>query len=153
MTALPLAALLLALAPGPSTPLPPPPNSAAPATLHVVLEGLRSTKGSVRLCIWAEGDGFPDCKNADDVTRLAAPASAETVTVDVAALPLGAYGISVIHDENDNKRLDKSFIGLPTEGVGFSNNASAPFGPPAYKRVRFPVDGDTSETIRLKYYL
>lgn len=146
--ALPLAALLLGTAPAS------PPNSGGnTATLHVVLEGLRSAEGSVRLCIWSEGAGFPDCKSSGSVTRISARAAAETVKVDIAALPPGAYGISVIHDENDNRKLDKSFIGLPTEGVGFSNNASAPFGPPSYADVRFPVTGDTHETIRLRYYL
>nr|WP_255536597.1 DUF2141 domain-containing protein [Pacificimonas pallii] len=139
-------------------------NSPAPATvpadtpaeagprLHLTLHGLRSSQGHVRVCLWSNGDGFPDCRKNSGVTRLAAPA-AETVTVDVTDLPPGNYGISVIHDENDNRRLDKGFMGLPSEGVGFSNNASAPFGPPKYAKVRFALTGETEQVIRMKYYL
>ncbi|MGB3721747.1 MAG: DUF2141 domain-containing protein [Pacificimonas sp.] len=121
--------------------------------LHLTLEGLRSAKGSVRICLWSDGDGFPDCASNAGVKRLAAVALGETVTLDVSGLKPGRYGVSVIHDENDNRRLDKSFIGLPTEGVGFSNNASAPFGPPKFGKVAFPVTAETSQTIKLRYYL
>ncbi len=130
--------------------------AAAPAPradLQLTLEGLRSTKGSVRLCLWTDGTGFPDCQKNQTVKRLETSVSATTVTLDVSGLRPGSYGISVIHDENDNHRLDKSFIGLPTEGVGFSNNASASFGPPKFRKVSFTVSGDTSQTIKMRYYL
>ncbi|MEE4351012.1 MAG: DUF2141 domain-containing protein [Pacificimonas sp.] len=128
-------------------------DSGAPATLHLTLEGLRKPRGTVRVCLWSHGDGFPDCKKGAGVVKIHAPVEGDRVDLDVAALPPGDYGVSVIHDENDNRKLDKSFIGLPMEGVGFSNNASAAFGPPKFKRVRFAVAGDTTQTIKLKYYL
>ena len=139
------------------TPVPPqsasPPNSVRDATLHLTLEGLRGARGTVRLCIWASDEGFPDCKSSASAMRVHAPATGERVELDVPNLAPGDYGVSVIHDENDNRELDKAIFGLPTEGVGFSNNASAPFGPPAFQRVQFHVAGETEQTIRLKYYL
>ncbi|MGB7404353.1 MAG: DUF2141 domain-containing protein [Pacificimonas sp.] len=129
------------------------PTETAPAKLSLTLEGLRAPRGSVRVCLWSSGKGFPDCKANEDVRRLAVPATATRVTVDVTNLEPGEYGVSVIHDENDNRRLDKAFIGLPREGVGFSNNASAPFGPPKFARVAFPVSGETTANIRMRYYL
>ena len=146
---LPLATMTMALD---AAPLPAPATD-APATLHLAFEGLRSHRGTVRVCVFPDSKGFPDCQQASGVVRAHTSAAATRVALDVAALPPGDYAISVIHDENDNNRLDKSFIGLPTEGVGFSNNASAPFGPPGYGKTRFVVDGETTQTIRLKYYL
>lgn len=122
-----------------------------PASLHLTFEGLRSAKGSIRLCVWHDSEGFPDCKKNAHVVMQSAPASA-TVTIDVALEP-GDYAVTAIHDENDNKKLDKSFIGMPTEGVAFSNNAKIAFGPPKYAAVRFHVEGETTQTLRMRYFL
>ncbi|MBZ6379766.1 hypothetical protein B5C34_14810 [Pacificimonas flava] len=142
----------LAPAPGPN-PAPPRPSDLADATLHLTVEGLRAPRGTLRLCVWDSAEGFPECKPGVNARRIAVKAADETVELDIESLHSGSYGISIIHDENDNRRLDKALFGLPTEGVGFSNDASAPFGPPSFRRVRFDVAGDTAQTIRLKYYL
>lgn len=118
----------------------------------MTLEGLRSSKGTVRLCLWRDGYGFPDCKkNLDVVTEVMS--AAPTVEFDIGELPSGSYGLSAIHDENDNRKLDRSIIGLPTEGVAFSNDAKIRFGPPKFERVRFDVDGAATQTMRMRYFL
>ncbi len=48
----------------------------------------------------------------------------------------GEYALLVYHDENNNHRLDKNFIGIPTEPLGFSNRYQ-PNGPPSYSRAAF----------------
>ncbi len=45
------------------------------------------------------------------------------VTVVFENLAPGEYGISVVHDENENGDLDKNFVGIPKEGFAFGNNA------------------------------
>lgn len=48
-------------------------------------------------------------------------------------LPPGRYAIIVVHDEDDDGRMSKGALGVPTEGYGFGNDArgflglSAPF--------------------------
>lgn len=79
--------------------------------------------------------------------------SAANPVIDITGLPPGDYAISAIHDENDNKKLDKSFIGMPTEGVAFSNNAKVSFGPPKFEKVRFHVEGETTQMMRMRYFL
>lgn len=37
-------------------------------------------------------------------------------------LPAGRYAIRLMHDENDNGKLDSNLLGMPTEGYGYSNN-------------------------------
>ncbi len=34
----------------------------------------------------------------------------------------GTYAVRLMHDENDNGKLDRNLVGMPTEGYGFSNN-------------------------------
>ena len=47
------------------------------------------------------------------------------------------YAISVIYDENNNNELDTNLFGIPSEGVGTSNNPSTRFGPPNYEDAAF----------------
>jgi uncharacterized protein (DUF2141 family) len=79
-------------------------------------------------------------------------ATGSKVTVVFNSLPPGQYGISVIHDENENGELDSNFMGIPKEGFGFGNNAMGMFGPPSFKEASIKID-PTHQTheIKLKY--
>lgn len=127
----------------------PPPETAA---LTLVLTGLRSSKGEVRACVFPRAAGFPDCAKADGVRRLEAAATPE-VRLTIEGLAPGSYAVSVIHDENSNRKLDKSVIGMPTEGIGFSHNPRLIFGPPAYAKASFDAVAEPVQTIRMKYFL
>ncbi len=64
----------------------------------------------------------------------------------------GVYALAVYHDENNNHHFDRSLIGLPVEGYGFSNNATIFMAPPSFASARFAVQpGDNHLTIRLRY--
>ena len=64
----------------------------------------------------------------------------------------GLYAIGVYHDENNNHHFDRSLLGLPVEGYGFSRNAAIFLGPPSFSAARFPVGpGDTTIGISLRY--
>ena len=57
-----------------------------------------------------------------------------------------------IHDANGNARLD-TFVGIPREGFGFSNNPAIGFGAPRFAAARFALERDAAETIRMRYLL
>ena len=58
-------------------------------------------------------------------------------------VPPGEYALMVYHDENNNERIDKNFIGIPKEPLGFSNRYE-PKGPPSYSRAAFVLgEGET----------
>jgi len=61
------------------------------------------------------------------------------------------YLFKYFHDENNNKKLDTNFIGIPKEGYGFSNNAKGNFGPPDYKNTVFEVNNDTTVICKAHY--
>jgi uncharacterized protein (DUF2141 family) len=64
----------------------------------------------------------------------------------------GIYALGVYHDANANRRFDRTGIGLPKEGFGFSNNPHVFLGIPAWKSVRLPVPrNDMHTAIRLRY--
>lgn len=140
--ALPLAALCL---PGNALPL-------EPVTLSVTLAGLRSDRGEVRVCVTHDAKHFPGCKGADGSVLVVAPAGA-AAAITVPGLAPGAWAVSVQHDENANHKLDRSGVGLPTEGVGFSRNPVLTFGPPSFKAAAIDVRSGATAEIRMKYFL
>lgn len=64
-------------------------------------------------------------------------------------LPGGEYALAVYHDENGNGRLDKNFIGIPNEPLGFSNSYW-PKGPPTFTNAAFRLEADESRNIDIK---
>ncbi len=62
----------------------------------------------------------------------------KTVVIPI-ELDAGKYALSVYHDENDNKKLDANFIGIPKEPVGLSNDHRPKFGPPKYDKAEIEV--------------
>jgi len=62
------------------------------------------------------------------------------------------YAIQYFHDENSNKEIDKNKIGIPKEGVGFSNNAIGTFGPKKFEKWLFDVNGNTKIKITTRYF-
>ncbi|MEH3160242.1 MAG: DUF2141 domain-containing protein [Sphingomonas taxi] len=125
---------------------------AAPiARLDVSVTQMRSAKGSLRVCLTADPDNFPACvDDADAVTR-SVPAGTHALRFE--GLPLGNYAVAVIHDENNNAKLD-TFAGIPREGFGFSRNPAIRFGPPRFAAARFTVTGDANQQqIMMRYIL
>jgi uncharacterized protein (DUF2141 family) len=125
--------------------------SASEAKLDVTVEGLRNQKGLVTYTL------YPD----DKKKFLAKGGSLERIRVDAhtpateTCVPLpkpGTYLLAVYHDEDANRKLNRSLIGLPREGFGFSNNASSSIGLPAFEAVRFVAKaGVTALKIKLRY--
>ena len=57
-------------------------------------------------------------------------------------LPAGSYAVSVLHDENSDGKMDFNWIGVPTKGYGFSNDAKAVLlAPPSFHAASFDYDG------------
>lgn len=122
-----------------------------PQPLMMALEGLRSAKGRILVCVTRLPDHFPDC--TDDPDRRHFTVSATPGRVTLGTMAPGDYAIALIHDENGNGRLD-TFAGIPREGVGFSRNPAIRFGAPSFQSARFAIAGaPVEQDIRLKYFL
>jgi uncharacterized protein (DUF2141 family) len=48
--------------------------------------------------------------------------STANVSLAFEGIKPGKYAVMVMHDENDNGKLDSNILGIPKEGYGFSNN-------------------------------
>lgn len=127
------------------------PGVAPPGRVDLAVEGLRSRRGDIIVCLTSDPAHFPDC-DGDPASRHVKVAAADPV-VGFPSLPSGSYALALIHDENGNGRLDTMF-GVPREGIGFSRNPRVTFGPPRFAAARFAVGtGTVAESVRLKYFL
>ncbi len=129
----------------------PTPSPTAPpdnGTLIVQVYNLRSPQGTVRLSLFRSAEGFPG--DASKVFRQAAGKIENGVcTLVLGDLPPGEYAISLLHDENNNLKMDTRLMGIPKEGYGASNDAKVTFGPPKYEDARFVLKGNP-ETVRIR---
>jgi len=75
------------------------------------------------------------------------------VSVTFSDLRPGVYAVAVLHDENENSKMDFNLLGMPLEGYGFSNDASALFGPPSFKDAAFTLKARPSAvSIKTRYF-
>jgi uncharacterized protein (DUF2141 family) len=113
-------------------------------TVVVTVAGLRSREGSLRVKLVREGEGFP-ASDAQLVARRRLPIEGPVVQVAFPDVPLGDYAVVVLHDEDDDAVLDRSRLGLPVEGLGFSGGARVRFGPPSFEDARFRLSEPSKE--------
>lgn len=119
------------------------------APLSVAVSGLHSTKGRIIACLWRDKAGFPSCAKSRTAVRVTLPVSATSMDVRFPDVAPGRYAVTIEHDENGDGKMGHNFIGMPTEGVGVSNN---PGGMPGWEKSLFnTVPGGGAIAVRIKY--
>ena len=103
------------------------------ATLVIRAEGIQSAQSMVYAGICDTSFEEATCPYKDRE-----PAKPGVVELRVRNVKPGAYSIAVFHDTNGNGKLDRSFIGLPNEPYGFSNDVGRR-GPPNFEAARIVV--------------
>lgn len=119
--------------------------------LNVEVTGVRNSNGLMAITIYPDDSSrFLAKKSSLDVVRV--PAHAGTTKACVKLPSTGVYAIAVYHDEDASRKLNRSGLGMPAEGFGFSNNPATLASIPAFRSVRLnvPKNGLTTR-ITLKY--
>ena len=119
--------------------------------IHVHIHGIRNDHGTVKVVLYGPDpkDFLIKGKKADKERE---PAKADSMTLCVAAPDVGKYAVVVYHDENDNHKFDRNWVGLPTEGFGVSNNPSLFLAAPSFEESAFEVNGQVTHVdVELKY--
>jgi uncharacterized protein (DUF2141 family) len=118
--------------------------------LQVTVTNIKGHKGDIIVGIFDSDENF--LKKPID-GKLAKP-SGDSITVIFENLKPGKYAVSVLHDANKNKDLDKNKLGIPKEGFGFSNNVLGAMGPPSFERAQIDLAPDQKDLdigIKMKY--
>lgn len=100
-----------------------PPIPALAADLSIAVSGVMAD-GNVRLQIHDSADGLQRQHGAVAAISLDPRAMPRQITLS--GLPDGMYAVAAYQDSNGNGQLDRSFLGIPQEPYGFSNDQRGP---------------------------
>ncbi len=120
--------------------------------IHVKIQDIKNSTGAVACALFESPDGFPTefLKFATNIMMVKIRDT--EASCNFLDIPPGTYALAVIHDENRDGKLETNWMGVPTEGYGFSNDATAVGGAPSFDAASFTYDGQTIDlTIRLNY--
>lgn len=110
--------------------------------IKVSISNLRNNNGHILISLFKGGEGYPD--KPEKAYRIAKANIADNKsTLLISNIVAGNYVIAILHDENDDQKMNKNFFGLPKEGYGFSNNVMGTFGPPSFNKAGFRYNNNT----------
>ncbi|MBZ4044249.1 DUF2141 domain-containing protein [Flavobacterium hibisci] len=119
--------------------------SAQNVKLTVTVSGVKNNRGAVKVGLYnSEGTFLKTTYKS-----LASEIKNNKAVVIFDNLPAGEYAISTYHDENNNGKLDRNAMGIPSEDYAASNNAKGFMGPPSYTDAKFTVGKDSKIEITL----
>lgn len=91
--------------------------------IHVKVLNIRNSTGTVACALFESPAGFPAEFLSAATNVMVIKIRKTQARCDFEDILPGTYAIGVIHDENMNGKLDANWLGVPTEGYGFSNDA------------------------------
>ncbi len=122
------------------------------SSLEVTVDNLRNSKGVVIFSIYDKDGTIPDEKHKNYTIELKSKIKDNKATVIFNNLKNGRYAVGIIHDENENGKIDKGFL-LPKEGIGFSNYDSIGLShKPNFKDASFELNSDKKVKIKVIYF-
>ena len=66
------------------------------------------------------------------------PVKAKKMTIRFKDVPAGDYAVAILHDMDSDLKMDTTFIGIPDEDLGVSNNVKGgPLGGPKWAEAKF----------------
>ncbi len=113
--------------------------------LIVQITNVTSEEGQIILAIYNSSENY-DKRIAFQEVKL--KPEIDTVIFET-NVPDGEYLVMLVHDINNNGKLDTSFIGMPKEPVGLSNYDGKGI-PGKFKKHKFSVNENTGIIISLK---
>lgn len=122
------------------------------SNLTVTVEGVKNPRGQVCLSVFSSSQGFPN-NSAGALQAQCVKATQTPLQVTFQNLKPGSYAVAVFYDANGDGTLNSNFLGIPTEGFGFSRNPKIRTGPPKFADSAFQITGsNTNIQIQLQYF-
>lgn len=116
--------------------------------VEVVVWNIRKSLGHIRVSLCTKltfADSHKQCPYHAE-----APAHAGATTVVIPDVPAGAYAAQVFQDEQDKNAVRRGPLGIPLDGIGFSNDAPIALSPPKFRDAAFDYDPASPLALRIK---
>jgi len=128
-----------------------PGSNQAGYSITVQAEGLRNSAGIVRFALYNKDGTIPDEHFRNYFKLGSATITDNKAEFTFTGLAEGNYAVSVLHDENENWKIDKKFI-KPKEGIGFSNIKSIGLSNrPNFRKASFELNKDMKINVKVIY--
>ncbi len=114
-------------------------------TLNVTIENVLIEGGTIMAGLHT-ADSF---MKTDGVANTSAAGTRGEVTLTFENVAPGTYAIMVMHDANDNGRMDREANGMPTENYATTGVLNL-YGPPVFEDAKFEV-GATDQEISIRF--
>lgn len=147
-------------APAPSAPaaitegaLEGPPCESRPYSILVLVRDIKDDRGTITIDLHGD-DPEKFLKSGAKLARLRFPAQTGEMKICVPVEGPGVYAIALYQDRDSNLKLNKSWIGIPSEPFGVSRDQPLRMAAPRHKEAAFEVTGPlTPVTVTLRKYL
>lgn len=117
----------------------------------ISLQTFRNSIGNLLVSVIEDPHYFPDRpEGAAMIAKMKISGQKQEITLR--GLKPGVYAITVLHDENENNRMDTGNFGIPKEGFGFSRNPAIRFRAPTFEETKIEIKpGSDKISIKLNY--
>jgi uncharacterized protein (DUF2141 family) len=131
------------------------------SSITVNLNGVRSQKGNVVVCLWGKGNkDFPICSTAGAYKSTTLKANNSSLVASFQNIPSGEYAVSAFHDENGDGKLNTNLMGMPKEGIAAANMDKSQMDKsksqgrrerPSFDKMKFKLNGSTTISTSFMY--
>ena len=121
--------------------------SESPSSVLIEVSGFKNTRGTLNCRLFTKAADFPD---GEGIVTLRVPITGSNTSCSFSNVEPGTYAIAVVHDENGNGKLDKNFVGVPSEGYGVSNNKTYALSAPKWDESSFALGATESKALLVK---
>ena len=105
--------------------------------IKVIVSNISPSEGKVEVSLFNSSDSF---MKEPYLQQSGPPDENGRFETEFVGLPEGEFAVVVVHDANNNGKLDAGFLGIGGESFGYSNNASPWFSRPDFDEVKVTVD-------------
>jgi uncharacterized protein (DUF2141 family) len=114
-------------------------NGGGTSSVTVVVSELVSTRSAVKLYFYNVRATFLQ-HGGYAFMRVVQPGGQSRIQLPI-ELSNGEWAVVITQDINNNDKLDKNFLGIPTEPYAFSNNVRPTVSAPDFNQCKFLVSG------------
>lgn len=106
-------------------------------TVKVAVAGARNDNGVVRCGLFNSPVGWRE--PGKQFMKAEGKVAGGKGTCVFPNVPEGTYAVALFHAEQGERQVAFNMLGLPKQGVAFSNNLSITFGAPGFDKASFKV--------------
>lgn len=128
-------------------------STASGQKIELAISNLNKNAGTICIAVFISETDFKSEKTFFELKEPKTKNTGETTKIKF-CLPAGEYGISVLHDENMNGKMDYNFFGIPLEGFGFGGYYHHGLKKPVFRNFSFCINQNETKylEVTMKYF-